>query len=364
MAQIVIDPGHGGHEARGQSTPYGDRTGTLWEKDLNLRLAESVASHLGGSAVLTRAHDTNLSLHERAAVARRFGARAFISLHGHADRPGSEVYVHSRSGFESRALADSVQRELSVGHGCHCPTTTRDLAVLHPDTLGSATPACMVEAGYDRDFAAGNTAAFDRLGASIARGVRTFLGAPTGHAEALGDRAPLLKSHGLDMDLAAAIAICQPAITSSGFPERQINRLTCLMQKIRDPNVDDRYINGFDYLLRTLGPRLNDEQLRVYLDQMHVRRDVIDAAQMSDVRGNMDLLDQRFMRGIWWLNMMMETQGAALPAAVLQLKDWASARQHDPNSVYYCYGLDQDTYGAAYGGGGGGRRRDGRSAWG
>jgi hypothetical protein len=357
--QIVIDPGHGGHDARGHSTPYGDRTGALWEKDLNLRLAERVAAHLGGSTVLTRAEDQNLSLQERAALARRLGARAFISLHGHSGRSGTEVYVHARAGTPSRALADSVQRELAFGHGCACPPVPRELAVLHPEALGAAMPACMVECGYDGELAKGHGPSLDRLGASIARGVRTFLGAAT-HAH--GDRAPLLAAHGLDMDLGAAIDACTPVINGSGFPTNQVNRLTCLMQKIRTTSVDDRYINGFDWILTTLGPRLTDDQLTQYLDSNHVRKDVIDAAQSSDIKTNMDLLDQRFMRGISWLNQQMYTQGGALPEAVLQIKDWVVARQQDQNSVYWCYGAGQDSYGAAYGNRT--RRRDSRSACG
>ncbi|MEO8554605.1 MAG: hypothetical protein ABI678_31730, partial [Kofleriaceae bacterium] len=140
------------------------------------------------------------------------------------------------------------------------------------------------------------------------------------------------------------------------------NRLKCLMDKIATASVDDRYINGFDWILTTLGPRLTDDQLAQYLDSNHVRKDVIDAAQSSDIKTNVDLLDQRFMRGIGWLNQQMYTQGGALPEAVLQIKDWVSARQQDQNSVYWCYGAGQDAYGAAYGNRT--RRRDGRSAWG
>lgn len=302
-----------------------------------------------------------MSLEERASVARRLGARAFVSLHGHADRPGAEVYVHSRATTQSRALGDAVQRELAADRACYCATTQRDLAVLHPETLGAATPACMVECGYDADVASGSPHALDRLGASIARGVRAFLGATTSHAQGLGDRAPSLHSRGLAVELEAAIQACTPVINGSGFPQRQINRLNCLMQKIRDPNVDDRYINGFDSLLRTLGPRLTEEQFNTVVGQMHVRQDVIDAATRGDdIRTDMDLLDQRIMRGIGYLHMMRETQGGVLAEALLQLNDWVAARQHDQNSVYYCYGDDQDSYGRpSYGG-----RRDHRSAWG
>jgi len=364
MSHIVIDPGHGGHDARGQSTPYGARAGSTWEKDLNLRLAERVAQHLGDTAVLTRSQDANLSLQERASVAKRLGARAFISLHGHADRPGAEVYVHSRATTQSRALADSVQRELAADRACHCATSSRELAVLHPETLGAAVPACMVEMGYDSALAAGNAHALDRIGATIARGVRGFLGASQGYAQGVSHQAPMLHhSRGLDMSLADAIAACTPVINNSGFPERQVNRLNCLMRTVPNMSVDDRYVNGYDYLLRTLGPRLTDDQFNAVIGQMHVRQDIIDAASRTDpdIRTDMDLLDKRILHGIGWLHMMRETQGAALAEALLQLNDWVAARQHDQNSVYFCYGDDQDTYAgrASYGG-----RRDHRSAWG
>jgi N-acetylmuramoyl-L-alanine amidase len=361
MSHIVIDPGHGGHDARGHSTPYGDRTSGLWEKDLNLRLAQRVAAHLGHGAVLTRSQDQNMSLQERADVARRLGARAFISLHGHSDRPGAEVYVHSHAGAQSRALADAVQREISYGNGCHCATASRELAVLNPAAIGQSTAAVMIECGYDGEIATGQPGAIDRLGASIARGVRSFLGSGDMMSVPQASRAPIV-THALTMEINAACDVCLPVVNAAGFPANQTNRLRCLLQWVRNTSVDDRYVNGYDYLLRTLGPRLNDEQLRVYLDSNHVRADIISAAERSDPRTDMDLLDKRIMQGIAWLNMQMHTQGAALPEAVLQIKDWVVERQRDRNSVYWCYGEGQDaSYGGVYGGAPR-RRRDSRSA--
>src|SRR5690242_8787760 len=82
LADIVIDPGHGGTHPAGHSTPWGTRGPSgIHEKDVTLRLALRVAAHLGRSAVLTRGDDVNLSLAARAARARAEGARIFVSLH-------------------------------------------------------------------------------------------------------------------------------------------------------------------------------------------------------------------------------------------------------------------------------------------
>jgi len=74
MPHIVLDPGHGGTEPCGNSSPQGGRgpQGTL-EKNVTLELARRIARHLGSSAALTRDGDRNLSLGERIDVARRGG---------------------------------------------------------------------------------------------------------------------------------------------------------------------------------------------------------------------------------------------------------------------------------------------------
>lgn len=197
MPRIVIDPGHGGHHVRGRSTPYGARAGSIWEKDLNLRLAQRVAAHLGREAVLTRSGDHNLPLGDRAGLARVSGARAFLSLHGHTNYGGTEVYVHPRAAQVSHGLARSVQRLLGAAYGGDYSPSVGELAVLHPEALGPDTAACLVECGYGADERVlWEAQAMDRMGYSIASGVRSFLDetsaaryASAQAATALGQRA-------------------------------------------------------------------------------------------------------------------------------------------------------------------------------
>ena len=181
--KVVIDAGHGGQAPAGRSSPHGarGRAGTL-EKDVTLELARRMATHLGGDAVLTRSSDVNLPLAERAAVARRSGARVFISLHANSGPPGqrgAEVYVHPQAGASSRALAATVSRRLArLGRPTQA-VTEGELAVLAPQALAPNTAACLLEVDYLSDAQVErelrDPRALDRLGGTLAQAVREYL---------------------------------------------------------------------------------------------------------------------------------------------------------------------------------------------
>jgi N-acetylmuramoyl-L-alanine amidase len=377
---IVVDPGHGGERNQGKSSSSGGYgpNGTL-EKDVTLRLAQLVSGQLGPDVTLTRTGDNNLSLAARSDVARRSGARVFLSLHtseGAATR-GAEAWIHNRASRGSAALAQSLARSLQRLGGPDRGVRRGELAVLTPERLDGGTAACLLEVDLLSD---GRTERFggpdelERTARAIADGVTEYLrgvprfGSPAfafQHARALDDvtrvaaegprndssqAVPILSQsmaapmpRALDIDINTACDICAAALPSMGFPAREIARLSCLFSKVRDSAVDDRYVNGFDYILRTLTGRLNDDQMRSFLDQYHVRADVIQAAGVTGAtqKTYLDLLDQRFLEGIAFLNRMMYTQGAAINPGHLQVKDWVAARQHDSNSVYWCYGDGQ-----------------------
>lgn len=107
---VVIDPGHGG-------TDSGARGRRLLEKDVNLDVAQRVVGKLqalGVNAVLTRADDTLVDVHERPLIAERLGADLFVSIHCNAMRNrnrgrGTETF-HWRQ--ESKCLALLLQQAL------------------------------------------------------------------------------------------------------------------------------------------------------------------------------------------------------------------------------------------------------------
>jgi N-acetylmuramoyl-L-alanine amidase len=194
-SKVVIDAGHGGQHTLGTSTPLGvcGPAGTL-EKDVMLELARRVASHLQGRAVLTRNDDRNVSLGERAAIARRHGAPVFLSLHANggaaAERRGAEAYVHVRAGKPSRALAGALQRRLSRFGGNSRGPACGELAILTPERLPGRAAACLLEVDYlssrDGERRLRDPRVLDELARAIASGVDDYLDSPR-YGDATGE---------------------------------------------------------------------------------------------------------------------------------------------------------------------------------
>jgi N-acetylmuramoyl-L-alanine amidase len=105
---VVIDAGHGGHDP-GASGRFGGK-----EKAVTLALALAVRDALleqrGVRVALTRDDDRFLVLEERAGIARRLGADAFVSIHADASEAegasGATIYTLSDRG--SDAIADQL----------------------------------------------------------------------------------------------------------------------------------------------------------------------------------------------------------------------------------------------------------------
>lgn len=117
---VVIDAGHGGRDPGATSV-----SGQVHEKDLTLAIAEALRDALvqrGRVRVaMTREDDRYLTLDERAAVARRLNAAAFVSIHiDSAANPlarGASVYSLSdvASDNEAARLAARENDEPSSG---------------------------------------------------------------------------------------------------------------------------------------------------------------------------------------------------------------------------------------------------------
>ena len=94
LRTVVIDPGHGGHDA-------GAVRGSVKEKDLNLAVARKLRRMLerqGYRVVMTRDGDYFLTLQQRVDIANRIPDSVFVSIHHNAGR-------HAASGIETFTLA-------------------------------------------------------------------------------------------------------------------------------------------------------------------------------------------------------------------------------------------------------------------
>ena len=182
--EVIIDPGHGGTQVFGGSSPLGVEPQGLAEKHVNLELARRVAGRLGSVAQLTRDCDVNVPLRERARLAASSGARALVSIHSNAGSQGmrgSEVWLHERHDGRSAALGRAMHENLArVG-----PTRglfQGPLAVLDPSDTGGVA-ACLVEADYLSDpqgrARLTSPGGLDGLADAIAGGVRGYLGHQT-----------------------------------------------------------------------------------------------------------------------------------------------------------------------------------------
>lgn len=141
ITTVVLDPGHGGHDA-GAVSPYAR------EKDCNLALAMKVRDLLrkaGFKVVMTRQNDTFLTLGERVAIANRTPNSIFVSIHHNSSRNSAS------SGIETFTLAP---------HGTTSPFArtrrTEELSGNMQDSDNIALATAVHSAAIK------NTAAFDR----------------------------------------------------------------------------------------------------------------------------------------------------------------------------------------------------------
>jgi N-acetylmuramoyl-L-alanine amidase/GH25 family lysozyme M1 (1,4-beta-N-acetylmuramidase) len=164
MATIIIDPGHGGRvDAKGSAAnrsvgPRGTEE-RLLTLDIGRRLADRVAAR-GHRVALTRDGDTNPSARERATVARKARADAFVSIHfnGSPDRTvqGTEVLVGGPDGGgvdpRSRRLADGIRGQLSASLGLPDRGVHEGRWLVLDQALHDpGTARCIVEVSYLTD---------------------------------------------------------------------------------------------------------------------------------------------------------------------------------------------------------------------
>lgn len=154
---IVIDPGHGGVGNVGGSdgnhavSALGDL-----EKNLTLEIGLLLKAELlfkSHEVYLTRDTDRNLSLEDRANLARDKKAHVFLSLHfnGWNDiiTQGTETFVYPKASSDSILLASSIQQRLIQATGYkNRGVKEMKLGVLNPSYHSPITACALAEISF------------------------------------------------------------------------------------------------------------------------------------------------------------------------------------------------------------------------
>lgn len=169
---VVIDPGHGGTtNIGGSDANHAVSPSGVLEKTLTLQIAEQVEQSLLASApqvrvLKTRSGDTNLSLADRAAVAKNNKADIFVSIHFNGfnkSTRGVEAFVRPAASnvnlSEDLALAQRVQSAVLKAIQARDPQTKDrgvkqlGLGVLADASLGNSASShkvrsCLLEVEF------------------------------------------------------------------------------------------------------------------------------------------------------------------------------------------------------------------------
>ncbi|RWO49228.1 N-acetylmuramoyl-L-alanine amidase [Mesorhizobium sp.] len=195
---VVLDPGHGGSpppikiEGSSWNNAIGPN-GTL-EKTLTLDVAKRTRKILqdrGHTVLLTRDSDFNLSLADRAGVAKAVSAAVFVSIHFNAstghNAQGTETFVHPTQGPESKRLCLAVQAASVAALGLQDRNAshpggikTGSFGVISISNHAPATSCVLHEVSFldraDEETKLQSAAYRDRIAKALADGIEAYLG--------------------------------------------------------------------------------------------------------------------------------------------------------------------------------------------
>lgn len=126
------------------------------------------------------------------------------------------------------------------------------------------------------------------------------------------------------------------------LPEEQRKRVLCLIEKLSDPNSDDRAIMSWDSVAAaktvTQGRMIIDRAHLRSIDGKDVKASMTEMCKQTDskqVIAELSLFDNHIKNIIGRLN-EWSVNKKTMPGQEV-IKDWIAEQQRDVNSVYSCY---------------------------
>lgn len=190
---IMIDPGHGGPDLTDKSQVGANYQ--AMEKDVTLQTAQALQAELSQyknvNVYMTRTADTNLSLKDRADMAKAVGADLFVSVHynasGSHEYYGTEAFI---SAFNTKSTAYDVANALTTNLQKNFGVMNKGVKVRLSDKTGKdyygiinraagyGIPAVIIEHGYMDNAADWSVYQnnYQRIGISDAAAIAKYFG--------------------------------------------------------------------------------------------------------------------------------------------------------------------------------------------
>jgi N-acetylmuramoyl-L-alanine amidase len=177
---LVVDAGHGGKD-------LGAFGNNLYEKDVNLRIAEAIkkfSSDYGIDVVLTRKGDVYMSPKEKSTFANAQQANAFISIHinsqnNQPEKSGMEVYLPEKNPVildNSKILGSAIIQNLQTNFNVIHALLQQQVGIWILNN--SDIPAALIECGFltnaNDASALKNNAKIELMAKNILQGVALY----------------------------------------------------------------------------------------------------------------------------------------------------------------------------------------------
>ncbi len=150
----------------------------------------------------------------------------------------------------------------------------------------------------------------------------------------LPDTIPRIVRRGLEL-------IKRPDQCGLRITRYQQQRMQCILTRLSQPGVDDRYLTGqgiLDFMnLRHLYP---NEPYYARATQWLLPDFVVRSRKKRtdrEICNTLVRIDQDIIDGRHLINRYYATHGAATPARIQRLRDWVARKQNDDRSIYSCY---------------------------
>jgi hypothetical protein len=126
-----------------------------------------------------------------------------------------------------------------------------------------------------------------------------------------------------------------------GMPvsDEQRRRILCLVDQIRKPGADDRYltksaVDRYDRYPKITAPEYRRPWEELLPDDVvRLRIKKTDREIWRDMR----LIDEDILNGRGWINSLFIRQQSAVSLRVQSLRNWVEAQQNNDRSIYWCY---------------------------